>query len=289
MILEWPTGVRNELDGVIGWPPLRTNVWFFDGPRENVDIVPEVPQEALRWQKLAVRQDNQLLLEVPTDRGVRTVLIDTGAYTGLALAQDAWEAWNAANPKRPATMQAHVILSYGLVVSPEAWADEVTLGPLTLRDVPVAPAPQAAHDAHPGYLGTIGLYGLSRMRLVVDGERNAAYVAPSDSPPKPYEHNRLGAVFTPKDLDSDPLIARVAPGSPAEEAGVRDGDRLLAIGGLDATRWRTDPAVMPLSRHFERAAGTPIHLTLERDGERKLIEAVLRDILAPKREPVPAR
>ena len=60
----------------------------------------------------------------------------------------------------------------------------------------------------------LGLYALSRMSLVLDGARFEAYILPSQMPPGAYPHNRLGAVFIPRQATGDDLNAVVAKGSP---------------------------------------------------------------------------
>ena len=92
----------------------------------------------------------------------------------------------------------------------------------------------------------------------------------------------MGAVFTPVDLESEDLIARVVGGSPGWEAGIRNGDVLTRIGELDVTKWRTDPNVLPLARFWSRAAGTKLDLTLRRGKQVFKTEAVLRQILPPE-------
>ncbi len=67
-------------------------------------------------------------------------------------------------------------------------------------------------------------------------------------------------------------MADVADESPAYEAGIRNDDVLLKIGELDATKWRTDPKVLPLSRFWNSPAGTKLELTLKR-GDRELADS----------------
>jgi C-terminal processing protease CtpA/Prc len=74
------------------------------------------------------------------------------------------------------------------------------------------------------------------------------------------------------------LVAHVIQGSPAYEAGVRDGDVLLRIGDLDVTKWRTDPRVLPLSRFWSGPAGTILHLGLKRNGQGLDVEVALQNI-----------
>ena len=133
------------------------------------------------------------------------------------------------------------------------------------------------------HLATLGLYALRRLDLVVDGKNGVAYVHPRSDPAPAYPHNRLGAVFVPRDLQRDgPHFAHVVPGSPAFLAGIRDNDVLLKIDDLDITKWRTDPRVLPLSRFWERPAGTILNLTLKREEREFEVIVLLKDILGPK-------
>jgi C-terminal processing protease CtpA/Prc len=82
-------------------------------------------------------------------------------------------------------------------------------------------------------------------------------------------------------MEGGDLVARVINGSPAFAAGIRNGDVLLKVGGLDATKWRTDPKVLPLSRFWEGPPGTRLELTLKRGASTFKSTPVLRQILSP--------
>jgi C-terminal processing protease CtpA/Prc len=82
-------------------------------------------------------------------------------------------------------------------------------------------------------------------------------------------------------MQHEPLEAHVAKGSPAETAGIRNGDVLLKIDALDVTKWRTDPAVMPMSKFWQRPAGTKFSLVLKRGDKEFTVAVSLRDILGP--------
>src|SRR5262249_48320801 len=60
----------------------------------------------------------------------------------------------------------------------EAWASEITVGPLALTDVPVHQAATAESDITgiKNYVGTLGMYALERVDLVVDGKSGFAYL-----------------------------------------------------------------------------------------------------------------
>jgi S1-C subfamily serine protease len=132
------------------------------------------------------------------------------------------------------------------------------------------------------YEGTLGLAALKRLDVIIDGKEGVAYLRPKTNSPPAYDHNRLAAVFTPPDMKADGLIAHVLDGGPAYEAGIRSGDILLKGGELDVTKWRTDPAVMPLSQFWMRAPGSKLELTLKRGNDTFKKTVVLRQILSPE-------
>jgi len=164
-------------------------------------------------------------------------------------------------------------------VKEEAWANKLGLGALVLNGVPVTEAIPLASIA-PRFRASLGLVALKRLDVVIDGKGGVAYLRPKHTAPPAYDHNRLGAVFVPDDPGSDGLTARVADGSPAQEAGIRSGDLLLKIGEVNVTNWRNDPTVLPLSRFWERPAGTTLELTLSREGKTFKAAPTLRDILS---------
>lgn len=115
-------------------------------------------------------------------------------------------------------------------------------------------------------MATLGVAALKRLELIIDNQHNVVRFQPVQSPPLPYQHNRLGAVFIPSNSNSTNLIACVANGSPAYNAGIRDGDILLN---------------KEVNGNFELLPGTKFELTLKRDGKVFTTTAVLSNILPP--------
>jgi regulator of sigma E protease len=70
----------------------------------------------------------------------------------------------------------------------------------------------------------------------------------------------------------DPVIGAVAPAMPAAEAGLREGDRILAIGERKITSW------YELKSAIQEIGGQPTEITFERDGKRSTLELVPRKI-----------
>lgn len=54
--------------------------------------------------------------------------------------------------------------------------------------------------------------------------------------------------------------------SPAKQAGIRDGDVVLAVDG------QQDPTIAEVSRVFQRSAGESVSVVVERDGQRRTLE-----------------
>lgn len=285
VVVDLPPGIQMDIDGVLGWLPLCDNVIVFDGPKAAGQIRSDLPEEAAKWQQVRVRRAITLQLEVPlTDGRPGIVFVDSGSDSGVQLTPDQWKNWSMLHQDQPATLVAFFTPAEGLVVRKQMWAKELTIGALALTDVPVSEATKA--DASiPDHVATLGLYGLRRLSVAVDARNGIAYVKPSGAVAPAFQHNRLGAVFVPRDLKSDPLIAQVVHGSPADRAGIRDGDVLVGIGDLDVTKRRTDKRIMPLSRFFERPAGTELDLTIERAGQRQTMHLTLEDILSPAAVP----
>lgn len=267
-------------DGALGWYPFRKTIFAIDAAGLKVEPLSRVPKQAAAWTQLHVSTYCAVLnLETPARAGpTLRINVDTGYDGGVSLRPDLWRQWKTAHPKAPATLVANWMPALGnVVVEEEDWADELRLGPLLLSGVPIKENNQAnmAHDA------TLGMTALKHLRFIVDGEQGVAYLQSKKSAPPPYKHNRVGAVFVPSGRpDDDALVAHVLPGSPAYEAGIRDGDELLGLDGRDVTRWRADPAQLALL-DFERPAGTRISAALKRDGKTFAATIISRQILGP--------
>lgn len=279
-------------DGILGWPQSKDNILLIEAATRTLKATGAVAEEAGKWTKFRVLSDrDDLALEIPgpgTNRCV--VLIDTGANAGVVLNFSRWWEWAAGHPHRPKTLISYSMLGADNQIQEESWADEITLGSLVLTDVPVRPANSAEEaSGSSGYAATLGMAALKRLDLVIDGKNGVAYVRPKRTPAAAYQHNRLGAVFSEEDPSASGLIAQVAPGSPADRAGIRDGDVLLKVNEHSMADLNTDTFLVPLVLLWDRPAGTKFELTLLRGTNVYDATVVLMDILGRKEAlPVPA-
>lgn len=290
-VVEVPAAIAHsdDIEGVVGWGTIRNNVSILTGGRHlTITMVPAPPSDLTDWISTRERVDWQTLyVELSTGTAGQPPAgfgIDTGSSHGIALAPAEWARWRAAHSRSPVTFEASYMPGAGLVVSEEAWADAFDLGGIMFREVPIRCMNGAETATNPpGTIATLGLFGLRRLDAVLDGKSHAMYFKPHAALDLGYQHNRLGAVFTPINLEADPLLAHVAAGTPAAKADVRDGDMLLKIDDLDVTPWRTQPGILPLQRFFVQPAGTKLRLTLRRGDQVIVAHVTLKDVLGSKK------
>ena len=283
-ILEYPSHVRPDdgEDGLLGWHHLKDRIIALDAVQQKLEFLREVPGEALGWTKLSLASKwPTLALEVPNpDRSKGIIMVDTGSETGVGFSPRKWNDWRAAHPNQPTTCTAGYNVKAGMMVREQTWVDELPVGPLVLTGVVLEEADSlTAGAAGTKHVATLGMAALKRLDFIVDSKQRVAYLRPKNAPPGPYQHNRLGAVFVPRDARSDDLVFHVMNGSPASEAGIRNGDVLLRINQTDVSRSHPNPDNGPT---LYSPAGSQLELTLKRGGERFNVTVVLRDILAPE-------
>ncbi len=284
-ILDTPSDIIPDEAGLAGWPLVRREIIRFRavGKREQASIESSLPADLTGWLKVRVIPGQILKLEIPTADGrPLRVNVDSGTPDGINLRSEEFHEWRSENSGNKSTVEAFWEPAYGLIVREEVWADQFSLGPLQLHDVPVMEAKESDFEGRTrDLIAVLGMAALRRLDLIVDGPHLTAYLRPSETSTASYEENRMGAVFVPRDLQSPDLTAVVAAHSPAERAGVMHGDVLLKIDALDVTAWRTQPGILPLARFWMRPAGTRVVLTLKRGTQIMTVPVVLEEILGP--------
>lgn len=81
--------------------------------------------------------------------------------------------------------------------------------------------------------------------------------------------DRRPAIGVRVDPGPPPVVRDVLPGSPAERAGMREGDAILRVNGREAT--------YDVLREAIRTAGEPLRLEIRRNGDERSIEIVPRE------------
>lgn len=134
---------------------------------------------------------------------------------------------------------------------------------------------KGAH-ADPDVAGIIGGEVLARSLVFFDYERSRMILEPRDEWDAPYPADSFGLIFTTDgrgDFHRFTVIDTIE-GSPAARAGLREGDRLVEIGGRPAASWSTHEIW-----EATRGRSRDLPLTIERDGERIGIVVECRPML----------
>ncbi len=273
-----------SFEGAIGWPILRQIRWRLDLGGGTQAVTPRIPPDVqAEWPSFAIRPKvSVLLLEGATERGPnhepKSVCFDTGADSGVGLDGPAWMAWREQNPDAWMTVGGvYSPAAGGFTAAPVAIAPTFRLGAVDL-----APCLVGRSVAEQDVLGrplklnmNLGLSTFSGRTIWIDGPGLRVYVGPAGRERSfLMPLNPIQATFIPKNLAGTFSFAHVVPDGFAAHAGLRSGDKLLRVNGLDATRWRQDERVRP-SRFLAGEPGTSVRLVVERDGEKLEFELVL--------------
>ena len=279
-----------DADGFIAWSGIKDTILHIPAGKRKALPLKALPKDMAQWTKWNLKKGSRLLaIDLPGEGdALGDIYIDTGSGYGVELSSERWKEWRARNPDQPTSITAGTTL-YGLSVSEESWAPKLAIGSFEIQNVPVCQAVTERSLIAKDHEATLCLAALDSFDAIIDGQNSCIYLKPCAARSVPYQYNRIGAVFVPKDKDSDPLVAHVAKNTPAYKAGVRDGDVLLAIDDLDVTKWKTDPKVLPLSRFWEQPAGTKLTLTLEQNGKKAKVAVIAEEIfpqaVIPEKQP----
>jgi S1-C subfamily serine protease len=119
-------------------------------------------------------------------------------------------------------------------------------------------------SADAGFDGTVGFGFLSNFNIVIDFDRRRIWLENFTGKVGNDEPGDVGLGFFPERHDQRITVYSVAPDSPADKAGIKKGDQLLAIDGKDLP-----PVVglFELRRRLEGPKGSKVKLDLSRNGQ----------------------
>jgi len=153
---------------------------------------------------------------------------------------------------------------------------ELRLGRLSIKN-PIAGFSQSAQGdfASRNFDGVIGNEVLRRFDTVVDYSRQRLILSPNIYFDAPYEYDMSGAILTAEPPNFPAFaVRRVFSDSPAAEAGLRVGDRIMAIDGQPASRYALGEV-----RQMFREDGREYALSVSRGGQVLDIKIKLRRLI----------
>lgn len=151
----------------------------------------------------------------------------------------------------------------------------IEIGPYRMADPLVGlSTTESGALASEDYAGNIGNELLDRFTVTLDYEHRQVWLEPGARYEERRNFSRFGAGLAK--YGEEVRATQVTPGSPAAEAGLKEGDVVTAVDGKPAAA--LDPDL--LERQFtDGAPGTKVALTLARDGRSKKLTVKLRDML----------
>lgn len=251
-------------------------------------------QEALSRQAVGVpfrlRGDGKILVSAQvgaadggTPRGTLNLILDTGAtksvffHARLDRRVRGWGAWPSLRGLTAPTLTGDanamlvrvpdITLGAGTGVVSRRGMDAMVIGG-DLGEMLSAAVGEPVD-------GLLGYSFVKHFRIALDYSRSTAWFDPSqgDVQDRPFEHSHVGLQL--ESAGGAARVAAVAAGSPAARAGVRPGDELVAVDGVDAAPLD----LAEISRRLEGAPGSRVSLTLRRHGRDREYRLVRKRLL----------
>ena len=278
--LDFDKYVGFRIDGIIGANIFARFIVQIDYRREQIWLYhPQARPSLHRFREVPARfvgRKPYLQVGLDMDDGrVRpaSLLLDSGAGLSFLLVTHSFADSILPPGVKPARIAA------GLGGSLRGFIGRVRfieLGQIR-RDLPVVFFQTEADSlllVHTPKNGNVGNLFLENYRVRIDYPGRRVYLSPVGR--RRFRQDRSGlTVFADGPDLRRYVVSQVIPGSPADRAGVREGDVLVSINGWPV-RFRTMDGIVRL---FSRRAGRRVRLRLVRRGERRTVRFVLANYI----------
>jgi len=272
---DFTAAYGRHCDGILGLGALKSKVVEINFQHSQFEFYPnsydvaKLPTDGKSTflTKMLPLGGNAIEMAVTTDKGQSmTMALDTGNAFYATSHKDVLErvgVWD--DSKTPSFVRKSGVAT-GAV---DSWYFKMP--PLNIFGVPAKetvwdiidlPASDVRGD------GTVGFGFLSNFNVTFDYSRRRVYF---ENWKTPIENEEPGDLGISARFDSDEkktIVVLVAPGSPADTAGVKEGDELLSIDGNDMVR----PTYRQLRAWFEGPVGSAVLVSLSRDGSLKRVK-----------------
>ena len=291
MVLTDLTHLSAEFDrplaGIVGNDLLRrwlTEIDFTAGELRLHSFDDELPTDG--WQEIAftfgrgirIPQFEVAVVFADGERLAGPVLFDSGAACALIVNQPFAEA-NRVAARAGRTVEHRSQTLTAPIVMLTALAGSLQVGGTQWRDVPVEIATgKQGVTGYAGYLGILDNNVIRRFDWIVDYRRKRLFCKPNAAGATPFQRPTIGASFELH--DGAITVTQVVADSPAAVAGLREGDRVVAIDdrALGGATPATGKDVVALRKYLEQE-GKVVKVAVERDGGRRTLEWTVRSLL----------
>jgi hypothetical protein len=253
-----------RLDGLVGHELLRRFVVRLDFANQTLVIGEPGQQVGTPADAVALPlkfNGNLPLVDGQIDGRAAKIVIDCGDRSSLTLFTPFVDAaqLRAAYPRRFSALTGFGV--GGPLMADVTQVRDLALGPVHLQRVTARmPTARAGAFASTWAQASIGTGALKRLDVTFDYGNARLWLAPrADAAADPVDHSGLWLAQG----EGDFVLRHVSADGPAADAGLREGERLIAVDGV-ATSALALPALR--TRWAEAAPGTRVHLRVAAAG-----------------------
>lgn len=265
---------NTHCDGILGFAAIKhqvTEINFEKGkfifhPR-SFDITQLKPdnQRTFLTKLLPSGHDAmEMLVQAPNGKSLNMAL-DTGNSFYATSYTDSLERIGIWDSRKPKYMSESAVASGNV----ETWHAKIPA--MTIFGIPVSnpvfdviDLPSSSADAD----GTVGFQFLKHFNIIIDYERRRVWFENFSGKRTEDPKGDIGVFAAYSSLTKRVVVHRVTVDGPAEKAGLKRGDELLSIGGVDLSR----QSYLQLRRMFEGASGSKVKVVISREGQLKRYE-----------------
>ncbi|MDO8379117.1 aspartyl protease family protein [Phenylobacterium sp.] len=198
------------------------------------------------------------------------LMVDTGSDSGLFLFPDYVRRkglWDHFPRYQPGSFRTLARTANSRTVR----AERLKIGKLVFANpiVTLGDPADSKLDGTRTEVGLIGMEFLRRLNFISDPQRRKLWIRPNSAITDGYRYDRAGAEVAFE--DGVARVVELNPGSPADRAGLKLGDRV--------TGWRGADGLDGLSWALKGAPGSKVEIQLERDGQTRLVAVVLEEAI----------
>ncbi|HET6552595.1 MAG TPA: aspartyl protease family protein [Dyella sp.] len=272
-------GTDTPIAGILGLEMFERFAITFDYDRSELRLAPydqgETPP-AMKGDAITLRfTDDMPLVNASLDGQGGMFGIDTG-NAGYVLTFPQWARRAGIEARYAAGLPIPTGGVGGLFTAHVAHAHDFELGKQRLDNVvAMLTRDDAGATGNPSEAGNIGQDILSRFNVHFDYRRQQMVLMPRAKTPD-WHYGMAGFRAEKEQAQPDRFkVINVMPGSPAQKAGLKQGDAIVAANGKPASTLSFG-TLRDMSAHLPE--GTPLSLTL---GDGRVLEMMARDV-APR-------
>ncbi|MGV3617012.1 MAG: PDZ domain-containing protein [Fimbriimonas sp.] len=286
---DWSFAFNTHCDGLMGFQVIKHEVTeinfeknrFIFHPK-SLDITKRKPDGKRTFlAKLLPAGHDSLEMSVVAPSGKSlTMSLDTGNSFYGTTYTDSLERVGLWDGRKPKFMSQSAVASGNV----DTW--HAKMPAMTIYGVPVPSSvfdiidlPSSSADAD----GTIGFQFLKNFNIIIDYERRRVWLENFTGKVSNEQVGEAGLFAGYSPYTKKIQVFRVTPEGPAEKAGIKEGDELLSIDGLDLTR----QGYRQLRAMFEGPVGSKVKIAASRGGQLKRFEVerqpLLNEVVMPEK------